>query len=146
MWFTTSMKQRLKKHDRRERILGELRANPTVRIAELSKAFGVTGETVRRDLDSLSEDGLVSRTYGGAAVTSLAQEPGLDERHQTLVEERARIARRAVELVAPGDVLMIDSGATTAHFVRRLTADLRDITVITNSLGDAAVLGQNPSI
>jgi DeoR/GlpR family transcriptional regulator of sugar metabolism len=101
---------------------------------------------VRRDVDSLTEDGLVSRTYGGAAVTSLAHEPSLDERYKYLIDERTRIARRAVEFVSPGDVLMVDSGATTGHFVRRLAAETREVTVITNSIGHAAVLGPNPSI
>jgi DeoR/GlpR family transcriptional regulator of sugar metabolism len=55
-------------------------------------------------------------------------------------------ARRAVAFVQPGDVLMIDSGATTAHFVRRLAVELKDVTVITNSIAHAAVAGSNPSI
>jgi DeoR/GlpR family transcriptional regulator of sugar metabolism len=137
-------RQRLSKQDRRERIVAELRANPTVRISALAKAFGVTTETVRRDVDSLSRDGLVSRTYGGASVASLAHEPSLDERYKTLTEERMRIASAAVRHVLPGDVLMVDSGATTGHFVRRLAATaMSEITVITNSIGHAAVLGAN---
>lgn len=140
------MKRKLGKQARRERIVAELRANPTVRISQLAKVFGVTTETVRRDVDNLSREGLVSRTYGGAAVTALAHEPSLDERAGILVEERTRIAQRAVGFVRPGDVLMIDSGATTSHFVRRLAVEFNDITVITNSIGHAAVIGTNPSI
>ena len=140
------MKRKFSKQARRERIVAELRANPTVRISELARTFGVTTETVRRDVDSLSSEGLVSRTYGGAAVTALAHEPSLDERTAIFVEERTRIAKRAVAFVTPGDVLMVDSGATTAHFVRRLAVELKDITVITNSIAHAAVAGSNPSI
>ena len=135
---------RLSKQDRRARIVAELRANPTVRISSLARAFGVTTETVRRDVDSLSRDGLVSRTYGGAAVTSLAHEPSLDERYKALTEERSRVASAALRHVLPGDVLMVDSGATTGHFVRRLAATVTsEITVITNSVGHAVVLGTN---
>lgn len=141
-----AMKRKLGKQARRDRIVAELRANPTVRISELARAFGVTTETVRRDVDSLSEEGLVSRTYGGAAVTALAHEPSLDERTAILVEERTRIANRATEFVKPGDVLMVDSGATTAHFVRRLAVEGKDVTLITNSIGHAAVAGTNPAI
>jgi DeoR/GlpR family transcriptional regulator of sugar metabolism len=140
-------RERLSKPDRRQRIVAELRANPTVRISALARAFGVTTETVRRDVDSLSRDGLVSRTYGGAAVASLTHEPSLDERYMALTEERMRIALAAVRHVLPGDVLMIDSGATTGHFVRRLAAaTTAEITVITNSVGHAVVLGANPGI
>jgi DeoR/GlpR family transcriptional regulator of sugar metabolism len=138
------MAGRLTKQDRRARIVAELRANPTVRISTLARAFGVTTETVRRDVDSLSRDGLVSRTYGGAAANALAHEPSLDERYKALTEERSRIAAAALAHVLPGDVLMIDSGATTGHFVRRLAATVTaEVTVITNSVGHAVVLGTN---
>ncbi len=137
--------RRTSKDERRRRIVAELQANPTVRISELARLFGVTTETVRRDVDSLSEEGLVSRTYGGAAATTLAREPSLDERHGLLVPERQRIARAAVECIEDGQVLMVDSGATTAHFVRRLAIERKRLTVITNGTGLAAALASNRS-
>lgn len=140
-----SAKRRTSKDERRRRIVAELRANPTVRISELARLFGVTTETVRRDVDSLSDEGLVSRTYGGAAATTLSREPSLDERHGLLVAERQRIARAAVDFVEDGQVLMIDSGATTAHFVRRLAVERQRLTVITNGTGLAAALAANAS-
>ncbi len=51
-----------RKHLRQERIIALLRANPTVRIVELAREFDVSTETVRRDLDELSEIGAVNRT------------------------------------------------------------------------------------
>ena len=62
---------KLKKAERHQRILSELRASPIVRISKLAEAFGVTTETVRRDVDELSQNGLVDRTYGGATITSM---------------------------------------------------------------------------
>jgi DeoR/GlpR family transcriptional regulator of sugar metabolism len=108
------------KLQRRERIIAELRANPTVRVAALARAFGVSTETVRRDLDALCEGGLVSRTYGGAALPAIGVEPSLAERQRELTEERERIARRAFELLAPREVVMVDCGSTTWHLARRL--------------------------
>lgn len=137
--------RRTSKEERRRRIVAELQANPTVRISALARLFGVTTETVRRDVDSLSEEGLVSRTYGGAAAPTLTREPSLDERHGLLVPERQRIARAAVATVSDGQVLMVDSGATTAHFVRRLAIERRNLTVITNGTGLAAALASNPT-
>ena len=137
---------RLKKKERFERIIAELRASPAVRISELAQAFGVTTETVRRDIDELSRKGLVDRTYGGATVHALAREPAVIERYRLLVEERARIGTLAAELVEPGDVLMIDSGSTTTHFAQRLAATAQDLTVLTNCLGVALALGQTPDI
>ncbi len=131
---------------RRERIVAELRANPTVRVAALARAFGVSTETVRRDLDALSEGGLVSRTYGGAALPAIGVEPSLAQRQRELTAERERIARHAVGLVAARDVLMIDCGSTTWQFARRLATLPMPLTVITNSLGVASTLAANPAI
>ncbi len=139
-------RQRPSKNARFERVIAELRASPTVRISELAHTFGVSAETVRRDIDELSRRGLVDRTYGGATAHALAHEPAVNERYRLLVEERGRIGARAVQLIEPGDVLMIDSGSTTTHFAQRLAATAKDLTVLTNCLGVALALGQTPSI
>ena len=116
----------VRKHERHERILQELKARPTVRILELAEEFGVTTETVRRDVDELSKKGLVDRTYGGAAVTPLGSEPKIDARATVFQEERTRIAKHALRLVAGDDVLMIDAGSTTTEFAARLAASIPD--------------------
>ena len=132
---------RLGKVERHRRIIAELRANPTVRISTLASAFGVSTETVRRDIDALSGEGLVSRTYGGAATTSLSREPAVDVRGDTMVAERQAVVRRAVALLQPGCVLMIDAGSTTTRFAQQLAIEGLQATVITNSLGVASALG-----
>ena len=136
----------LGKLPRRERIMAELRANPAVRVATLARAFGVSTETVRRDLDALSDSGLVSRTYGGAALPAIGIEPSLLERQRELIGERERIARRAFELLVPREVIMVDCGSTTWHFARRLAIEPLPLTVVTNSLGIAGTLAANPAI
>ncbi len=141
-----SVAVRLGKLARRERIIAELRANPAVRVAALARAFGVSTETVRRDLDALSEGGLVSRTYGGAALPAIGVEPALAQRQRELTAERELIARHAVGLVAAREVLMIDCGSTTWHFARRLATLPVPLTVVTNSLGIAGTLAANPAI
>jgi len=105
----------LSKRDRQKRILGQLNNDITVRISSLAEYFNVSTETIRRDIDSLTEKGKAKRTYGGAASISLTGEPGILQRRQTNINEREKIAGYAVSLIDPGDVLMIDSGSTTAH-------------------------------
>lgn len=129
------------KSERHQKILAELRAHSTVRIAELAAAFSVTTETVRRDLDELSREGLLIRTYGGASY-SIIHEPDVTARYQHMVQERMRIAERAVELVERDDVLMIDAGSTTEHFAHRLATRQLPLTVITNSVMVAAAIAQ----
>lgn len=133
---------RLSKSDRQTRIVAELRAAPTLRVNHLSARLGVSTETVRRDLAELDEAGLVSRTYGGA--TSAVQgEPGVAIRETLLIAERRLIANAAIQLVEPGDILMIGGGATTLHFARRLAVDFDYLTVITHAFSIAAALATN---
>ncbi len=132
---------RLRRDDRFESIMAALRVGSSVRIADLAARFGVSTETVRRDLDELSRIGLVDRTYGGAAPVASFHELAVDERAHERVAERRRIGARAAELIEDGDVLMIDSGSTTVHFAQRLAAAAPRVTVLTNCLGVALALG-----
>jgi DeoR/GlpR family transcriptional regulator of sugar metabolism len=138
--------KKLKKAERQERILGELRASPAIRISDLAGDYGVSTETIRRDLDELSARGMLSRTYGGAAAHAFAFEPALSDRYKEFVEERQQIGMLAAKAIKPGQVLMIDVGSTTVHFARRISAELRDLTVITNCFGVATALSTNPTM
>jgi DeoR/GlpR family transcriptional regulator of sugar metabolism len=137
---------RTRKTERQQRILAELRLSPHVRISELAERFGVSTETVRRDVDMLSERGLVARAYGGAAAAPMGVQPSFGERNQAHLEERIRIAQCAALLVEPGEVLMVDAGSTTIQFARHLAVTGHDLTVLTNSLPLASALGSNDSI
>lgn len=143
--MTIEPEPRLSKTQRHERIVAELRASPTLRVAQLAAELGVSTETVRRDLDELGERGLISRTYGGA-VRPLTSEPAIRERHAMMVEERQRIATATVRLIRPREVVLIGAGATAVHVARRMAADCREVTVITHSFGAATVLSTNPTI
>ena len=140
------MVERLPKAQRHERILNRLGSDVTVRILSLAEQFGVTTETIRRDIDELTGKGLVSRTYGGAASKSLTTEPNIHQRRRADVAERERVARHAATLVEPGDVLMIDSGSTTSHFARALAARMIQLTVLTNCLPVVQGFGGIPDI
>ncbi len=132
---------RLRKDERRAQIVLELRLRPHVRIGELARRFGVSAETVRRDVEALSAEGLVSRSHGGATARAHGRYPGLDERSAARVAERERIGRRAAELVRPGETVMVDSGSTTLQFARFLAYRGTPCTVMTNSLPIAMTLG-----
>ncbi|ASP19262.1 glycerol-3-phosphate regulon repressor [Antarctobacter heliothermus] len=132
---------RIKKSERRRQILLELKLRPHVRISELADRFQVSTETVRRDFGTLADDGLISRAHGGASAPSQGHYPGLDERANALIEERARIGMKAAELVQSGETLMIDSGSTTIQMARSLAYLGTSCTVITNSIPVAMTLG-----
>ena len=140
------MTERLSKNQRRERILNRLGSDVSVRVKSLADLFGVTTETIRRDIDALTEQGLVDRTYGGAVSKSLTSEPNIDKRRQENVAERERIAHYAATLIEPGDVLMIDSGSTTNYFAKALAARMIPLTVLTNCLPVVQRLGGIPEV
>lgn len=130
---------------RHSHILAEVGQTPSLRVAELAARMGVSTETIRRDLDELTEQRLINRTYGGA-VRSPGAEPAVGERHGLLVAERERIARAASARIKPGAMVMIGSGATTTHVARRIAIDHRRLTVVTHSFSVATVLALNPTI
>jgi len=131
----------LRQSERREQILLELRLRPHVRISEMADRFGVSTETVRRDMDRLSEDGLIERAHGGA--TANRSYPDYHQRSRDRLEEREAIGRSAADLVQPGDSVMIDSGSTTVQLARFLALAETPCTVVTNSLTVAMTMGQS---
>ena len=134
-----------KKSARHSRILDVLEINPTIRVNALADELEVSTETVRRDLAELDQTGRIKRTYGGAVRTT-AFEPALAERLKLHVQERERIARHAVNLLADIQSLFIGGGATTMHFARALRSVDHALTVLTPSLDIAIELAGNPLI
>jgi DeoR family transcriptional regulator, glycerol-3-phosphate regulon repressor len=142
---------KLRKNERQQRILTEFRSSPSVRIGDLAILFGVTKETIRRDIDELSNSGLLARTYGGAVAPPMNYEPRLIERTKVNQERRRRMAALTARIVEDCNVLMIDTGATMAHVCEQLSQTVPrsgevELTVITNSLTNTTTLSTNPSI
>ena len=137
---------KLSKKDRQDRILTELRVSTTIRISDLAAELGVSYETIRRDLEEMGQSGLINRTYGGAVARPFGFEPSWNERFNAMTEERERIAAMAAGLVEPREVLMIDAGSTTLHFARRLAAEAKHLTIVTNCFAVAMAFSTNPTI
>lgn len=134
-----------KKSVRQREIVSLLSDQPTLRVSELAEALSVTTETIRRDLDEMTDKGVISRTYGGAILRKAA-EPSVAQRHTLLVEERMRIAKTACRMCDDTRVFMLGSGATTLHVARRMALVMQKATVITHSFAIATALSTNPTI
>ncbi|WP_256430719.1 DeoR/GlpR family DNA-binding transcription regulator [Thalassospira sp. A40-3] len=113
---------RLGKKERQRRILQELQVHPHVRVATLAERFDVATETIRRDLDALSRDGLIKREFGGASARPMGHQPDLAERQLSAVAGFERIGMLAADMVRSGDVAMIDAGSTVAQIAPFLAA------------------------
>ena len=106
-----------------------------VTVGELAERFGVSIDTVRRDLDQLSADGVLVRTYGGAVSLSTISrtDRAVDQRLALQEQEKEKIATLAAALVQDGSIIMINGGTTTLALARNLRQH-RDLTVATNNL------------
>ncbi|MDN7426958.1 DeoR/GlpR family DNA-binding transcription regulator [Burkholderia sp. AU45388] len=129
---------------RKKAILDALARDGQVLAAELSVQFGVSEDTVRRDLRELAAEGLLQRVHGGALPASPAVAP-FAQREALETTEKRRIARRAAQMIAPGQVAIVDGGTTSALLVSQLPADLR-ATIVTHSPSVAVALAAHPSI
>lgn len=106
-----------------------------VTVSDLAEHFGVSIDTVRRDLDQLHREGALIRTHGGAVSTLEGgmRDKGIDVRLQVQVDEKEKIARLAAEMVDDGAVIMLNAGTTTLAVARALRGH-RDLTIATNNL------------
>jgi DeoR family glycerol-3-phosphate regulon repressor/DeoR family fructose operon transcriptional repressor len=106
-----------------------------VTVGELAERFGVSIDTVRRDLDQLAAEGILVRTYGGAVSLSTVSrtDRAVDQRLTVQEQEKEKIAALAAALVQDGSTLMINGGTTTLALARNL-GQHRDLTVATNNL------------
>ncbi|MBT2267333.1 DeoR/GlpR family DNA-binding transcription regulator [Rhodococcus erythropolis] len=117
-------------------------------VAALSETFGVTTETVRRDLAFLERIGQIRRVHGGAVPTGSLHvtEPGMAERDQTRAQQKDRIARCAVTYLPPtGGSVIFDAGTTTGRMIPELPTE-NDFTAVTNSVPIGARLASMNSI
>lgn len=127
--------------ERRQKILALLQKEGRVLVGNLSKTFGVSQITIRKDLDSLQERGLVQRSHGGALPPALRAlfDPTLQEKQHLHAAEKQRIAAAAIKMVEDGFCVMLDSGTTTATIAQGLKR-FSSLTVITNAINIAADL------
>jgi DeoR/GlpR family transcriptional regulator of sugar metabolism len=120
--------------ERRNLILEKLQTEKRVVVSELSPLFGVSEETIRRDLDKLEKEGFAIKSYGGAVINDdVSIELPFNIRKNQNVVEKQKIAEIAASLVEDGDRIFLDA-SRTAVFVAKALKDKKKLTVITNSM------------
>ncbi len=133
-------------NQRREKILELIKEDGHAKVMQLSKIFKVTEVTIRQDLEKLEKDGVIKREHGGAYLKDIGQTvTNLELQNRGNLEEKALIAQKAVELIEPGDTIILDSGSTTTE-IAKLLIGFKNLTVITNALNIALMLGSEPEI
>jgi DeoR family glycerol-3-phosphate regulon repressor len=129
---------------RQSQLLDEVRARGSATVEALAEQFGVTLQTVRRDVQRLSEAGLLSRFHGGVRVPSSTTENIAYRQRQALqADGKSRIARAIAARVPEGCSLILNIGTTIEAVAHELLRH-RGLRVITNNLNVAAILSDNP--
>ena len=122
--------------ERQQRILNILREEFAIRGSKLSELLNVSEMTIRRDLDTLEQRGLVERTHGGAV---FRQERVLNKFHyqnskKENPKQKEQIAQTAASMIEPNDIIYIGEGTTASMVVRFIDPSL-PLTLFTNNLG-----------
>jgi DeoR family transcriptional regulator, fructose operon transcriptional repressor len=129
---------------RRRQIADLAEESGALRVAELASRFGVTDETIRRDLSALEEAGILTRQHGGALSTGMGFETPYGRRGREQNAAKEAIARAALSFINDGSTIILDSGTTIRALVALLRTK-RDLLVITNGVSHVPELLANPS-
>lgn len=131
---------------RRKAIIHQLEKEGTVKTADLSEELGVSSMTIRRDLNHLSEEGIVTLTHGGAVLNSGALlEHATLYKEEQLVEEKRRIGEFCYNFMNEGEAIFIDTG-TTAKMVAETIINRKNMLVVSHSLLVQQILAHAPGI
>ena len=120
--------------ERKREILARLAADGKVIVSELARDFDVSEETIRRDLEKLDNEGLASKTYGGAvAKHNSALDLPYNVREGVNVLEKQAISEKVAELISDGERIMLDSSSTALYVLKAIKAK-KNLTIVTNSV------------
>jgi len=129
---------------RHEKIVELVKSRGFASIESLAKNFGVTPQTIRRDINELTEAGLIRRYHGGAGLCSSVENVAYTTRKVLRLPEKRRIARILAGHIPDNASLFIDIGTTTEEVAKALL-NHKGLRVITNNLNVATVLSKNES-
>lgn len=130
--------------ERRARILGLLKDRGIVRVDELSNSLNVSVITIRRDLTTMEDEGLLERTHGGAISTNhQVLEPSYYDKDRKNIPVKSEIARKTASLIGEGETVCLNSGSTTALVLKEIVS-IAGLTIITNNVGALSSLEMRP--
>jgi DeoR/GlpR family transcriptional regulator of sugar metabolism len=131
------------KEERQQTIIHLLRRDGKVLAADLIARLNVSEDTIRRDLNDLSEAGILQRVHGGALPR--APSSSYEQRVREIDASKRAMAEAAAGLIHDGQVIIMDSGTTILEVVAHLPPTL-SATIVTNSVPVAAALVHHPGV
>ena len=130
---------------RRQEILALARTQGRVNVDNLAVRFDVTPQTIRKDLNELCEQRLLSRIHGGATIASGVENVGYEARRFIAQDEKRAIGAAAAQFIPNNSSLFVNIGTTTEEVARALL-DHEGLLVITNNIHVANILYHQPRI
>jgi DeoR/GlpR family transcriptional regulator of sugar metabolism len=127
--------------ERQALLLELLRTRGKVRVEDASAWFGVSPDTIRRDLNRLVRAGIVTRTHGGALIRAKPAKTVAEDGTGSV--PKSTIGKTAASLVKENSLVLFDSGSTSLEVAKNVPAGLSFIAV-TNNLAVAETLGRRP--
>lgn len=135
--------------ERHQEILRLLEENEKVKVKDLSKRFEVTEDCIRKDLASMEAKNLLKRTYGGAVLKDTLH-PGhsnlVSTRKDKNVKEKHKIAKKAVKLIHPGDMIFLDTSTTNIELAKEIQKQEIEVTVVSCMLDIAQIFSQTKKV
>lgn len=128
-----------KSETRHQHIYEQLLMNETVRVNELAEKYHVSMETIRKDLNDMEEQGLLTKIHGGAELLQKSSEVSVDFKINTNSTAKQKIAHKALSFIEDHSVIFLDPGSTTLALARLLPLK-KDLIVITNSIKIASMI------
>lgn len=129
---------------RQGEILDIARADGRVGVEDLAERFGVTLQTIRRDLTDLALAGKLDRVHGGAVLRAGVANIGYEDRRLMNAEAKAAIARACAAMIPENSSIFLNIGTTTEAVARALLWH-RNLTVVTNNMNVANILAESES-
>lgn len=120
--------------ERRRKIIKELEENDFLKLKSLQKNLDISMETLRRDVQQLVKEDLITKEYGGIRIKKETHGESMIEQRLSLnLVKKEEIAKKAIEEIENGDCIFLDSGSTTLQIAKNLNYH-ENLTIITNSI------------
>lgn len=124
---------------RQQQILDIAREKGQVAVDELVRRFDVTPQSIRKDLNRLCEERLLSRTHGGARLASSVENMSYEARRMLASDHKQAIGQAVAEIIPDNASLFVNIGTTTEAVAQALLHH-QQLMVITNNINVASLL------
>lgn len=116
--------------ERQSKLIKLVNIYQKIEVSRLAELLDVSQVTIRKDLDHLEDEGLLTREHGYALIKNAND---INTRLTINYDTKLKVATKAAEMVSNGETVMLESGSTCALLAEQLAKLKKDVTIITNS-------------